>query len=416
MKIYFLLITLLMIQKIHNYNENDSLTDYKTTETDSEKIEDAKIEELHEAYKKIYKCNKNILIAYGLTGEDEPKMLTNKFCPNIHQNCCTPEDNIKSYDSWKNLYKPALETYYNTYLIALRYILGFLNQVTILANEFEFSTIDKCKKAAESHLAMNISDNYAKTIYEEFVNSIHKVSEIRKRFSCIMCDAENQTSLTDYWSSENRNENKIYLGKNFCSNIVRDTISSSFHRIIYFHHYMDNLSALIDCKKGGLGENLHTGLDEETISTVKSCKYYMDNDLFFNCERYCENFHLTKPSKIIEGDIESLKKVFFLIKEERKKFFLNSDNNFLSDNVEFDEEFVAKKYETENFNNYTFFKSHNQEISLDKYITDIVYFGGIEPYSENSKSPQNDIFLYVEAIESTFIYVLKLFAFLFLFY
>ena len=50
-----------------------------------------------------------------------------------------------------------VETYYETYLFSLKYILGYSIEGINLANDFKNSENLKCKEAAQDYLSMNLN-------------------------------------------------------------------------------------------------------------------------------------------------------------------------------------------------------------------------------------------------------------------
>lgn len=396
MKTILFLITLIFVQKIHN--ENDSIKQYTPQQDNFEQEEDLKIQELHKNFE-ANQCNKEILISYGLNGLAKPEFYVHKQCPYLHNNCCSQKDYEKSEIYWQNSNKKKIETYYNTYIISIRYLLGFYKQINVLAHEFENSSYQKCKSAAEDQISLDFKSEQIKNLFETIIISINKMTRLRENFYCLLCDSYSQASLKDYWSSTNRVRDKVFLSKDFCLNLVKDNIEVSFSRIISLTKYFENISVLINCKKG-IPENdnlIFNNLNREGLESIQSCKYFGAKNLFFNCESYCQNFHLTKPNFVLDGNLFKLKDFFILVKENKSDTFTEFNNNVLSENINFDEDFLTDKFKNEDFENYIFFESFNGAIHLDQYETDVVYFGGMNPFSENLKS-KNSVYLYENSI------------------
>lgn len=80
-------------------------------------------------------CKKELLMSYGLEGNSEPVPLGFNNCPAISMNCCTQEDQEKANFLFENQFKYYLERYYETYLISLKYVLGFSAEAFLLASK-----------------------------------------------------------------------------------------------------------------------------------------------------------------------------------------------------------------------------------------------------------------------------------------
>lgn len=59
----------------------------------------------------IPRCNRELLINYGLKGVAEPVITNHQFCPAITQNCCTNADEVRSMEMWSSELKPIVERY-----------------------------------------------------------------------------------------------------------------------------------------------------------------------------------------------------------------------------------------------------------------------------------------------------------------
>lgn len=71
------------------------------------------------------KCNRQILINYGMEGLPNAIIYPHDYCPSIQKNCCTMEDMERSKQEWNNLIKFSIERWYETYLISLKYLIGY---------------------------------------------------------------------------------------------------------------------------------------------------------------------------------------------------------------------------------------------------------------------------------------------------
>lgn len=330
-------------------------------------------------------CKQDMMLSYGLVGYNTAQTSTHKFCPMITQNCCTPEDEVTSMQLWNNQIKFVVERYYETYLYSIKYILGFSQEVYRLAQDFEKSDNETCKIAATDYIAMNFNPKVTMDIYKSFVTSLERMGDIRRGFYCILCDARTQSRLKDFWASTNLFYNdRVYFSKEFCRKLVENTIRSAYFTVFYLKRFADNMASLINCKTGN-STKLEYEIPFWTKQQVKNCYYFKNKNFFFFCENYCEKFHLVKANSILDGDLPELKKFVEHIMASRKAAFYSPSNNILMDGVGFEEDYLQYYYK-EVLKDTVFYKPTTQEVMLDKFTTDIVYFGGIDPWEscENS--------------------------------
>ena len=124
-----------------------------------------------------------------------------------------------------------------------------------------------------------------------------------------------------------------------------------------------------------------------TRQQVKNCFFFKNKYFFFFCENYCEKFHLTKASDILDGDLPNLKKFVDHIAKYRNDVFYYPSNNILMDGITYEENFMIQMY-PEVLRDTVFFRAGSeQQVMLDKFKTDVVYTGGMDPFesAENSK-------------------------------
>jgi hypothetical protein len=324
-------------------------------------------------------CNQEMMTAYGLTGYNKPMTKIHKYCPNITHNCCTPDDEIMSMQLWTSQNRYLIEKYYETYLYSVKYILGYSVQGTILAQEFETSKEAKCKEASVDYLDMNMNPKVTEDIYFAFVQALEKMGVVRKGFYCILCDAQTQDRLTDYWSATNLFYNdRIYFSKGFCRELVEGTIRAAYYTVFYLKRYAENLATLINCRIKS-DKPIIYDIPYWTKQQVKNCYFFKNNYFFFFCERYCEKFHLVKANSIFDGDLTELKKFVDLIMTNKNQVFNSPDSNILMTWVTYEEDILKYNYQ-DVFENNIFFKASTKRVQLDTFETDVLYVGGMNPW------------------------------------
>ena len=332
-------------------------------------------------------CNQELMLSYGLQGYSKPILIPHQYCPSVVQNCCTPDDEKSTMYYWTTDSKNKIERYYEIYLYSLKYILGFSGEGFLLARDYEKSPKSECKEAAGDFIAMNLNPKLTMEMYNTFVTSLTKMGDVRRGFFCLMCDARTQSRLRDFWASTNLfYQDRIYFSKEFCRKLVDYTIRASYFTINYLKRYSENMATLMNCKSGA-SEKLTFEIPFWTRQQVKNCFYFKNKYFFFFCENYCQRFHLTKASDILDGDLANLKKFVDHISKYRSEVFYNPANNILMDGMTYEEGYMIDNY-PEVMRDLVFFRAGSQQqVQLDKFKTDVVYFGGMDAFvpAENSK-------------------------------
>ncbi len=280
-------------------------------------------------------------MSYGLKGNKFATISSHKYCPMITENCCLPEDETISMQIWEADYGPKIERYYEVYLYAVKYILGFSSEGLMIAKDYEDSTDSSCKEASKDYIKMNINPRITMEIYKSFASSIDSMANIRKGFYCTICDAKTQEKLADFWQSTNWvYADRIYFSKEFCQELVDQTIRSSYFTVYYLKNFAEQLTRLMNCKSGNK-TNLEFEIPFWTKQQVKHCFYFKNKYFFFFCEKYCQKFHLTKASDIFDGNLGELRKFYEHIKIHKDNTFYYPSNNILMDGVTYEEDYLT---------------------------------------------------------------------------
>lgn len=108
-------------------------------------------------YSKKLTCNKEALINYGLVGKDISDLEQHPYCPKVIENCCSQDDAIRSKYLWNNQSKFLMERYYQTYLVTMKYLLGYSAESYLLARDQELKNDKECKNAAVDLISMNLN-------------------------------------------------------------------------------------------------------------------------------------------------------------------------------------------------------------------------------------------------------------------
>lgn len=118
---------------------------------------------------------------------------------------------------------------------------------------------------------------------------------------------------------------------------------------------------------------------------MKNCYYYKEKYFFFFCERYCQKFHLVKPDNIFDGDLGELQKFVEYVMENKNKVFESPDNNILLNGITYEEDILETNFKDLR-NVHLFFKATTQRVMLDKFQTDVVMSGGMNPWESCNQS------------------------------
>lgn len=325
-------------------------------------------------------CNQEMMISYGLGGNPKPLLQAHQYCPSVVQNCCTPDDERSTMYMWTTDSKNKIERYYEVYLYSLKYILGYSEEGFLLARDYEKSTKIECKQAAADYNTMNLNPKLTLEMYNTFVTSLARMGDIRRGFYCTLCDARTQNKLEDFWASTNLfYQDRIYFSKEFCQKLVDHTIRASYFTVNYLKRFSETLATLMNCKSGST-DKLVYDIPFWTRQQVKNCFFFKSKYFFFFCENYCEKFHLTRASDILDGDLANLKKFVDHISKYRLDVFYNPSNNILMDGMTFEESYLKDMY-PEVMSDTVFFRAGSeQQVMLDKFKTDVVYYGGMDPF------------------------------------
>lgn len=327
-----------------------------------------------------FACNQEMMLSYGLSGNQKPVNTPHKYCPGVTANCCTIQDADTSMYLWTTDSQTRVERFYEVYLYMLKYLLGFSQEVALLAKDFSSSNNSKCKSAANDFLSMNLNPKLTSIIYGSFADSVVALGNIRKGFYCVICDALTQQSLKDFWSITNLFYNdRVYFSKEFCQTLVDKTIQSSYFAVTYIKRFADDTATLIGCKTGSQS-SLTFDVSFYRKQQVKNCFFFRTKYFFFFCENYCERFDLVKPSDLLDNDVTELKAFFELIRDNKDRAFYNPSNNILSAGS-YEERFVTDQLPYVTGTKVFFPAATSHQVDLASFTTDVVYNGGMNPWT-----------------------------------
>ncbi len=232
--------------------------------------------------------------------------MTHRYCPMIEQNCCTPDDEIKSLVYWNTIDKVTLENRYKSFLYMLKYLLGYMNEGTLLAESLRDHKNKDCFNASKDFKAVGYNSKISKEIYQTIETAIFDLADLRKGVYCMACDANTIDHLKNFWHTQNEfYKKRFYYSKSFCEKLVRTTIKSSFYLLKYVKNYLENMVQLISCTDESHTKLIYD-LNLDDYKITRNCFFFKENFFYFFCEKYCENFNILEFSSILEGNLRSL--------------------------------------------------------------------------------------------------------------
>jgi hypothetical protein len=147
----------------------------------------------------------------------------------------------------------------------------------------------------------------------------------------------------------------------------------------YIKRYFENLATLISCKTGK-PNSLELDISYYRTRQIKNCFFFKAKFFFFFCENYCEQFNLVNPSDLLDNEIKELVKFFNYVADNKEAAFYSPNNNILSAGY-YEEDFVKKNIDYVLKTKVFFSAGSTHQIDLSTYTTDVVYYGGMNPWT-----------------------------------
>ena len=332
-----------------------------------------------------FKCNSEMMLSYGLTGMGAPSAEKHKFCPGIASNCCSADDQNTAMYLWTTDSQLRVSRFYEVYLMMVKYLLGYSAEATLLAADFSQKGEARCQKAASELRQMNLNPKLSSVVYSAYAETVKALGDIRRGFFCVLCDAQTQKSLKDFWALTNLfYKDRVYFSRDFCKTLVDRTIQASYFSVSFVKKFAESLGALISCK---LGTPSAPSFEVSFFRTqqIKNCFFFKSKYFFFFCENYCERFHLARQSELLDADFQQLEKFFVLIRDSKDRVFYNPGNNILINGF-YEERFITNNLEAASKTRVFFPAASSGTVDLSTFQTDVVYTGGMNPWAsvENS--------------------------------
>ena len=117
------------------------------------------------------KCNKTLMGFYNLDGLDAPVTKMHNYCPKVTRSCCTDADEARTAEIWMSEQEGFTEKYYENFLNAMKYLLGFSQEVMQLGFDFADSPEDSHEEKPQTEVSDRLlHKNKARILNDENVS------------------------------------------------------------------------------------------------------------------------------------------------------------------------------------------------------------------------------------------------------
>lgn len=276
-----------------------------------------------------------------------------------------------------------------------------------------------CAKAAEEFLHLDFVDrNKAQGFYDLLNRKAEFMQNARRGFYCSLCNPK----AKDYiWTFRMIIDSRLFYNKEFCQVIYGQTFAPIYKIYKAYNPFLKSLLKMLSCIKprgaagapqSGAGQgaqnqneglqtngqvnlsfnpvaiNMNFGVKNPFAQLSKEAKKLFENPLniksrlwmeicynadptglFFSmkCMGFCENFRMTKASKLMDGDLDAINTVYEQL--VMYEFALSSTftNIFNDDVLQLKNEIVVQMQSLKH--NYNFYRSLAPKMDFSKYKT-----------------------------------------------
>ena len=274
--------------------------------------------------KRILKCNRSFLVSMGFLGLPKPKKLSLEMCPKIDWSCCTVNDQLEMYKSWKqgreeeNL-EERLKNHREVYEDLMDKALEVYERAKKTLEKTKTKSISNCKILAR-RLALFRIDLIAPKLEKALGHYHDFLIDSHRGFYCAICDAE----LQRFFQFDRK---RIVFSERFC----REIVFNGPHVLLYLHaHFTKYLNLMTkfttNCSfKGDFKEKmiprkyLFSTKADHHRSLTKCQKNRNRLDWIDSCRDICKNFNLTQFNSYWRPKMKKLKKYNVFIGKELRK-------------------------------------------------------------------------------------------------
>ena len=277
-----------------------------------------------------YACPRNLLENFSLRGYLTPNAVSipPRFCGNMQQTCCLPNDFEDLETLWKQDYSPKIKYYQNYFKFYVKSTLsGHSHYLPIAERIAKNHKKDICVKAASRLLEIEMSDEIVQETLDLMDRFLDFDYKFKRGFVCLLCDYANVGEL-DF-------KDQIHgFNRDMCNNLVDHTFDFQYlmNRVVY--RYINAVGMLAVCTK-----TIDNSFNDTVVESHNMDYLQIDNNqesemchtakhnglnIFVNCLKYCSDYNLWKPENPTYPDLDILARI-----HENVKNYLFEDQKAL---------------------------------------------------------------------------------------
>ena len=315
---------------------------------------------------------------------------------------------------------------------------------------FTYDYHEKCADAAKKLIKIEFVDKRkALDYYAKLNKKMQFMQNSRRGFYCMLCNAK----ATDYIKTYRAIlTSTLYFSNDFCKMLYSQTFTSVYGIYRQWNPFMKYVLEMLMCVKPKNQEgrtqqndvpNQEQSENEEVIdmsfdlsqkdptrSLTKEAKELLKNplgvkgkgwmELCFDsdptgnlfgimCMGFCEEFKMTKRSKLLDGDLNSMKTLYDHIRKYEFAFD-NPKNSFFENDV-LDLKFQVNKNYKDLMSNYNFYRSLSKKIDFAKYDTSFfpqIFTHGVDPMALSKGTTLRFRYMNVSVLRLVVVFFLSL--------
>lgn len=250
-------------------------------------------------------CNRQMLQNYGFEGLSDPisyqsLKMSNNYCPDIKQSCCTENDFEVSNNLW-SVRVVEIKKYLTKIFRIFQKIAMVQSSLIDLYNRVpeEQKTKPFCQDVDASFFNSPVSFD---RIYFFLGNALDAFGFLQKGFYCTICDARNHQFL---FRERSFSKKTVLVTKDFCSNLIFFFKEYIVYRKFFFEPLIKNMNNISRCINRQMEDFIPVRMGSRTnYHNVKAC--LLDNK---KCDFICKEFRFGSSSELFVGDLKEYSRV-----------------------------------------------------------------------------------------------------------
>jgi|688.fasta_scaffold298372_1 hypothetical protein len=296
-------------------------------------------------------------------------------------------------------------------------------------HSYTISPTKFCAKHAEIVRVQGFSErNKAEDFYDKLTTRLEFIQNTRRGFYCALCSSENK----DFWIDYNFVTNIVYgdrivFDKTFCYLIHNNIFDVTYEMSKNFRPYVASIMKMLTCINpktkdgqkvagaqgqkeskfkfnqryqidGSLQYPLENASDEtkelfnnpiaqKKFWVIEFCNNSRPDDFtfFWFCESFCQNWHISKPTEMFDGNAAKSMDVYRYLSQYEFALDNREQNHFYSKMNDMTGE-IKDNFRAIKRNDY-FFTSTSRTAHFENFHTDFLTFGkGIHPYEDGDRT------------------------------